>query len=231
MRVVILAAGSGTRLKEILNDRPKCLVEVAGRPLLLRHIEMFSRIGARRFDIVVGHRVEMVQEALDGAVDARLIVNHNYRVTNTLSSYRLALAVGGDDPCFLVNADVVYEASVIEAMLAAPATSAAVKMGVVDDEAVTVSLDGTGGIRAIGKKIANPAGEAFGVYRFSSAVNRAILNHPDNPRWYYEDAINRLLPFAEPFMAVDIGDKFGAEIDTARDYHAVTQAMRARGMV
>ena len=162
MRVVILAAGSGTRLKEILNDQPKCLVEVAGRPLLLRHLEMFSRFGARRFDIVVGHRVEMVREALDGAAGVRLIENHNYRRTNTLTSYRLALAVAGDDSCFLVNADVVYEASVIEAMLAAPPTSAAVKMGVVDDEAVTVSLDGTGGITAIGKKISNPAGEAFG---------------------------------------------------------------------
>lgn len=45
MNAIILAAGMGTRLRPLTNDRPKCLVEVGGMPMVERQIQYLLEIG------------------------------------------------------------------------------------------------------------------------------------------------------------------------------------------
>ncbi len=40
MKVIILAAGQGTRLRPLTDDRPKCMVEVNGRSIIERQLEI-----------------------------------------------------------------------------------------------------------------------------------------------------------------------------------------------
>jgi NDP-sugar pyrophosphorylase family protein len=62
--VAILAGGLATRLGEVAIQRPKALVEVAGRPFAEHQIELLRRNGVTRIVFLVGHLGEMVQEAL-----------------------------------------------------------------------------------------------------------------------------------------------------------------------
>ena len=59
--VAILAAGRGTRMK---SDLPKVLHEVGGKPMLVHVIDLADRIGADRIISIIGHRRELVQEAI-----------------------------------------------------------------------------------------------------------------------------------------------------------------------
>ncbi|WP_123532901.1 sugar phosphate nucleotidyltransferase [Halosimplex salinum] len=62
MKAVILAAGRGTRLGALTEDRPKPLVEVDGRPLLSHGLSELADLGAEAFVLVVGYRKEAIIE-------------------------------------------------------------------------------------------------------------------------------------------------------------------------
>jgi L-glutamine-phosphate cytidylyltransferase len=60
MRALILAAGRGSRLGHLGADRPKCLVKLAGKPLIERQIAALRRGGVDEIGIVRGYRAEML---------------------------------------------------------------------------------------------------------------------------------------------------------------------------
>jgi len=61
-QAVLLAAGRGTRMKELTNDLPKPMLPVRGRPILEHIIEGLRAAGVQRVLIVVGYREEVVRE-------------------------------------------------------------------------------------------------------------------------------------------------------------------------
>jgi UDP-N-acetylglucosamine diphosphorylase / glucose-1-phosphate thymidylyltransferase / UDP-N-acetylgalactosamine diphosphorylase / glucosamine-1-phosphate N-acetyltransferase / galactosamine-1-phosphate N-acetyltransferase len=62
MKAVILAAGKGTRMGELTNERPKPMLLVQGKPILEHIIEGLRDAGIGEVFIVIGHRAEIVQE-------------------------------------------------------------------------------------------------------------------------------------------------------------------------
>ena len=54
MQAVILAAGQGSRLRPLTDHRPKCLVEVQGKPMLQYQLEALNAAGVTECVIVVG---------------------------------------------------------------------------------------------------------------------------------------------------------------------------------
>jgi mannose-1-phosphate guanylyltransferase len=64
MRAMILAAGLGTRLRPLTNDRPKALVEVAGHTLLEITLRKLASLGIRDVIVNVHHFADMVLEYL-----------------------------------------------------------------------------------------------------------------------------------------------------------------------
>jgi NDP-sugar pyrophosphorylase family protein len=64
MKAMILAAGLGTRLRPITDDRPKALVEVAGRTLLEITLKRLSSFGVSEVIVNVHHHAEMIIEYL-----------------------------------------------------------------------------------------------------------------------------------------------------------------------
>src|SRR5213079_3133649 len=61
-RAVLLAAGRGTRMRELTNDLPKPMIAVRGKPILLHIVEGLRVAGVTKFLIIVGYRAEVVRQ-------------------------------------------------------------------------------------------------------------------------------------------------------------------------
>ncbi len=88
MKAIILAAGVGNRLRETLAGRPKCMLEFGGRTLVQRLLASLGKAGVGEAVIVVGHRRELIQEAIGNqcaGVRVRYIVNPEYEKGAILS--------------------------------------------------------------------------------------------------------------------------------------------------
>jgi len=115
MKAMILAAGLGTRLRPLTDNRPKALVEVGGRTLLEITLARLSSFGVRDVIINVHHFAEMIVDYLK--------VNHNFGMRIDVSRENVLLDTGGglkkagyfflqnsdrpDEPFILHNVDVI----------------------------------------------------------------------------------------------------------------------------
>jgi len=87
MKAMILAAGLGTRLRPLTNDRPKALVEVAGRTLLEITLSRLRAFDVREVIINVHHFADMILEYLKA--------NDNFGMRIEVSREKLLLDTGG----------------------------------------------------------------------------------------------------------------------------------------
>jgi len=118
MKAMVLAAGLGTRLRPLTNDRPKALVEVAGRTLLEITLVRLFGIGIREVIINVHHCADQIEEflALRGNFGMRIeISSEDDLLLDTGGGLKKAawffLEKSGDsrpdDPFLLHNVDVI----------------------------------------------------------------------------------------------------------------------------
>ena len=63
MKAIILAAGQGTRLRPLTNDKPKCLVELANKPLLDHQLSVLRYTGINDIHVVAGYRAEQLNRS------------------------------------------------------------------------------------------------------------------------------------------------------------------------
>lgn len=114
MRAIILAAGEGTRLRPYTLDRPKCLVELAGRPLLAWQLDALRQAGITDITVVTGYRSEQI--APFGLATRH---NPNYACTNMVGSLMCAADLfDGRDDVLIAYADIVYEPRIVRALVA-----------------------------------------------------------------------------------------------------------------
>ncbi|MCR5013911.1 MAG: nucleotidyltransferase family protein [Bacteroidales bacterium] len=109
---MLLAAGLGTRLKELTHDRPKALVEVAGRPLLQRNIDNLIRQGFDTIIVNVHHFGDQVIRYLDShRFDAEVYVSDERgRLMDTGGGIVQALPFFHDAEAVLVhNVDILSD--------------------------------------------------------------------------------------------------------------------------
>src|ERR1700686_5614684 len=87
MKAMILAAGLGTRLRPLTDNRPKALVEINGRTLLEITLSRLRNIGGSEVIINVHHFADMIVEYLK--------TNHNFGMRIEVSREKALLATGG----------------------------------------------------------------------------------------------------------------------------------------
>lgn len=113
MRALVLAAGRGSRLAPLTDDRPKCLVELAGASLLGHQFATLHSQNITNIAVVVGHRGECV-----AALGLHTIFNPDYESSNMV--YTLFCArdlMAGDTDLVIAYGDIVYEAQVLRALM------------------------------------------------------------------------------------------------------------------
>ena len=111
MNVIILAAGSGERLRPLTNDKPKCLIELFGKSLLQRQIELYRSFGINDITIVSGYKSEQIDFP-----NTTIIQNENYETTNMLET----LFCAKDkllDSTIVSYGDIIFQKNVIELLI------------------------------------------------------------------------------------------------------------------
>jgi NDP-sugar pyrophosphorylase family protein len=109
VRAVVLAAGRGTRLAPLTDDRPKAALEVAGRPLIARVVDHLVRCGFGEIAVNLHYRPQAVRDALADA-QARIVWFEERELLGTagaLGSMRSFLA--GDDAFLVQYGDVLTD--------------------------------------------------------------------------------------------------------------------------
>jgi len=115
MKAMILAAGLGTRLRPLTNDRPKALVEVGGRTLLEITLARLREFGVREVIVNVHHFADMVVEYLkkNDNFGMQVEVSREDELLDTGGGLKKAAwffledSAGGDEAFLLHNVDVI----------------------------------------------------------------------------------------------------------------------------
>lgn len=120
MKVVILAAGQGTRLRPLTDDRPKCMVEVNGRSILDRQLDTMYACGIKDSDItiVAGYRGDVLQKKF-ADTDIDIIINEDFETTNMVCSLMCARKLMEAQEDILISyGDIIYSDTVLKKILA-----------------------------------------------------------------------------------------------------------------
>src|ERR1700730_2542213 len=112
-KAVVLAAGRGTRMREMTLSMPKPMVEVSGKPVLSYILEGLRDAGVPKILIVVGYRKEVVVEHFgDGAeLGIGIVYTEQVRQDGPGKVVELARDFCGADPFILSYGDILMDAS------------------------------------------------------------------------------------------------------------------------
>lgn len=246
---VILAAGRGSRLGELAGGGPKCLVGLAGRPLIEWQIAALRAMGISRISIVTGY-------AADRLAYLKLPTIHNPRWADTNMVASLLCAKGAlapDGELIVSYGDIVYEPRIVRTLLKAPGDIATVidldwlKLWRIrsDDplaDAESLRLDAAGRVIDIGRRVdtlEEIEGQYIGLSKLSARGKRAVLDFAalaDTDSWpltapleqiYMTDLLRGLIARKVEVRAVPIRGGW-LEVDTPRDL-AAYEARLAQG--
>jgi choline kinase len=120
MKVIILAAGVGKRLRKY-TEEPKCLLEVNGKPLIHRYLEVLQGVNIKKVVIVVGYKKEKVIDAVSkisfpGRVN--FIENPEYERGSILSLWKARDEL--NESVILMDGDVFFEQEVLKKLVKSP---------------------------------------------------------------------------------------------------------------
>jgi len=180
---VILAAGQGTRLRPLTDDKPKCMVPYKGKPLIRWQIEALRACGLRDIIVVGGYLAHRID-----APEARLVINPRYAETNmvhTLFAAREHLRGGFT----VVYGDILFRPGILRALLDAPHDIAVAvdlrwrelwerRMADPLADAETLKLAPDGRLLELGKKPSSYAdiqGQYMGLIKVSPAAAPGVI--------------------------------------------------------
>jgi choline kinase len=205
MKGIILAAGEGSRLRPLTADRPKCLVEYRGKPLLDYSLSAMRACGIDQIIVVKGYRAETIERPR-----VRFKMNSDYATTNMVHSLFCA-EDELDDDIVVSYGDIIYREDVLRSLLAVKDDFAVAVdkrweelwRQRTDDplsDAETLKLDLAGFIQELGKKpksIEEIEGQYIGLFKMSADACAKVKDfyHALDRRRVYDGK-----PFEKMFM-------------------------------
>lgn len=208
MHAVILAAGVGDRLGVVSGGRPKCLLEMNGRTLLARHVDVLHSLGISAISVVTGFQREQVESELsrlNGSAGIGTVFNPDYRRGSMLSLWSARALLDAGRPILLMDADVLYHPDVLGALVASRHGNCLLidREFEAGEEPVKVCIN-AGRIIEFRKWLApdikcDLQGESVGFFRFDHAMAAMLRKRADEyikrgrSQEPYEEAIRDLL--------------------------------------
>ena len=185
MNAVILAAGRGSRMKDLTEKRPKCFVPFAGKPLLQWQLAALRSAGIQRIALVRGYLAEYFTED-----DITYFTNNDWASTNMVASLMCASPWLERNTSVISYSDIIYTADIVTTLCNTPGDIVItydvewlqqwqVRFSNPLDDAETFHVDEKGQLLDIGKKpsdIAEVNGQYMGLLKISIHGWKTIAN-------------------------------------------------------
>lgn len=235
MKALVLAAGLGTRLAPITDEHPKCMTEVVkGVTIIQKQINNLLENGIKDITVISGYKADLLEKYLKVMYpEVKIIESVDYATTNNMYSAFLGRANVEGDSFLMMNADVFYDASVVENLLKFENPDAiVVDMGRYIEESMKV-VEKEGKLVAIAKTITpdEALGSSIDVYKFSAEGGKAFfakcdeyINQQKELKKWSEVALNDILPECNFKACPLVGRWF--EIDNHEDLAAAKELFK-----
>lgn len=221
---IILLGGKGTRIQSLYGDRPKCLVPVCGKPILLWQLEWLQRSGIRRVHLAAGYMADVLRDWIktDAPENMEITFSVEPEPRGTGGAIKFAEPWIQTEPFFVLNGDSLTPALDFQSLEKAHAASSNVwiTIGIAPIEKTgrygTVEFDAQGRVTAFLEKAEHEQGWInTGVYCISRRALAAI--EPDKAVSMETDvfpklaAEGRLRVFQSQPPLLDMGTPDGLE--------------------
>jgi len=203
MKAVVIAAGEGTRLRPLTEDKPKGMVEVAGKPILTHCFEDLVELGAEELVVVVGYKKEKIVSHYDDEFQGVPITYTHQREPKGIAHALLTAEEHVDDDFMVMLGDNVFEANladVVNRQRESRADAAFLVEEVDWEEASRYGVCDTnkyGEIVEVVEKPEEPPSNLVmtGFYTFTPAIFHAchLVQPSDRDEYEISDAIDLLL--------------------------------------
>lgn len=242
MQALILAAGMGKRLGNLIQDGTKCMLRMNGKSLIERTIEQLVANKISPLVIVTGYKSDVLKNFIAskfgknnlGEMEIEYIENPDYAATNNIYSLYLAREKLKKDDTILIESDLIFRPTLFPALIESPHKNVAVVSAWEDwmDGTVTTLNDECEIENFIGKQeqITQDKARYFktvNVYKFSKEFSAKYYvpfleayQTAFGKNVYYEEAL-KVISFlkSDELHALKISGDDWYEIDNENDYH------------
>jgi 2-aminoethylphosphonate-pyruvate transaminase len=166
----------GTRLRSVVDDRPKGLIEIDGEPLVARSLALLRAAGIQRVTIVAGFRADLYAQFAGAQRDVEILLNREFERTGSMASLDVALEALPHRDVLVLESDIVYEARALE-ILSAPHANATLVSGPTeagDEVWVCAENDRLVAMSKARAELPSAIGEFVGITRLSAAAADAM---------------------------------------------------------
>lgn len=233
-QAVILAAGMGERLSNLLPGQPKGFLEIAGLPIIKRSIHQLKTAGIHDIVIVTGYASAYYENLARRHPEIRLVKNERYAVSGSLFSLYCAREYV-QDAFLLLESDLVYETRALTELVSSPKPNAILMSGFTrSEDEVFIGTNGERVVRLSKDRteLDHVTGELVGISKVSPDMFDAMIRYaesrfPQTLALHYEDGINGVTRRV-PVFCHKIEDLVWAEIDTPAHLRRVEQTVLPR---
>lgn len=214
MKAVVLAAGEGTRLRPLTENKPKALVEVNGTPILTHCFDQLVDLGADELVVVVGYLKEKIIEYYGDCYRDVPITYEHQREQRGLAHALLQAEEYVNDDFMLMLGDNIFHANlgkVVERQRTEHSDAAFLVEEVGWEEASRYGVcvtDENGQITRVVEKPDDPPSNLVmtGFYVFTPAIFHAchLVQPSDRDEYELSDAIDLLIKSGRNIAAVEL---------------------------
>lgn len=255
MKAIILAAGSGTRLKKYTQNLPKGMLLFMGKTIIERQIETYHKCGINDIIVVRGFEADKINYA-----NIKYYTNDNYANTNMVESLMKAQSEFNDD-VIVSYSDILFESDMLKSMMASSGDFCCAvddnwkeywlkRYGKTDFDTESLVIDGNGNIIELG--LENPPMEKIsaryiGLLKFSEnglkfiqkIMEKAYMEYEDTPwqqsgktvrKAYMTDLLNAVIQSGQDVKAVHFNNGW-IEFDTNEDYEQAIEWVNDNSIV
>ena len=225
MKAIILAAGTGSRMKGLTTSKPKCLLELHNNSIIEHQISLLNKFGIFNIDVITGFESNKIKKTLKDKVN--YYYYPDFEKTNNLYTLNYHSNLLNDDLLILFS-DLLIHPDILGSLISNKSDfSFMVDISKCDESTMRVNIFNNL-ITDIGSHVSVDVGDGnfIGISKFSSKASKLLKNRMNHivskgiyNDDYYTKAIADMALEGQEINYVDVKNRPWLEVDTEEEYN------------